>query len=484
MKQRQHSQKLILGGEVHNSTASSIAYMEEKVWDKIDKVAINTLLIPIYWELIEPQPNQFDFSLIDSHLENAAEKKIDVIFLWFGLWKNGLSTYVPEWIKTDPKYFRIEDSAGNKMNSYSPLCQDVIAQAHSAFAAICDYLGSHPLRAFIRMVQIENEIGSLGTSRDHSSAAEKVYQMALPQEIRNLYPGAKQWSEVPFGDEVFMAYHYAAAIQDYAKIARKRLALPLYTNVWLKKPDRRPREYPSGGAVSTTWQVWKVIASQLDFIAPDIYEEEIKPIIAEYGNDQPLLIPETRIDKRYISNLFYAFGQGAIGYSPFGIEDLLTDDTSQDYRFLSQLGLAKDAFDSSDTLPHLNQGYRIIAALEPLLQDQEAQIFSFKKEGAQNQIVYENGQDRWAVKLFSRDRMINSAGLIIKHKEYYYLTGANFALDLQAQQGSNPLGILSLEEGGLQDGQWRTNRRLNGDEAYFPFIGEDFKILRMRLYSY
>lgn len=31
MKQRQHSQKLILGGEVHNSTASSIAYMEEKV---------------------------------------------------------------------------------------------------------------------------------------------------------------------------------------------------------------------------------------------------------------------------------------------------------------------------------------------------------------------------------------------------------------------------------------------------------------------
>ena len=74
-----------------------------------------------------------------------------------------------------------------------------------------------------------------------------------------------------------------------------------------KKPDRRPGEYPSGGAVSTTWQVWKVIASQLDFIAPDIYEEEIKPIIAEYGNDQPLLIPETRIDKRYISNLFYAF---------------------------------------------------------------------------------------------------------------------------------------------------------------------------------
>ena len=88
--------------------------MEEKVWDKIDKVAINTLLIPIYWELIEPQPNQFDFSLIDSHLENAAEKKIDVIFLWFGLWKNGLSTYVPEWIKTDPKYFRIEDSAGKQ----------------------------------------------------------------------------------------------------------------------------------------------------------------------------------------------------------------------------------------------------------------------------------------------------------------------------------------------------------------------------------
>ena len=85
------------------------------------------------------------------------------------------------------------------MNSYSPLCQDVIAQAHSAFAAICDYLGSHPLRAFIRMVQIENEIGSLGTSRDHSSAAEKVYQMALPQEIRNLYPELNNGQKYPLG---------------------------------------------------------------------------------------------------------------------------------------------------------------------------------------------------------------------------------------------------------------------------------------------
>ena len=74
------------------------------------------------------------------------------------------------------------------------------------------------MRAFIRMVQIENEIGSLGTSRDHSSAAEKVYQMALPQEIRNLYPGAKQWSEVPFGDEVFMAYHYAAEIKTMQRL--------------------------------------------------------------------------------------------------------------------------------------------------------------------------------------------------------------------------------------------------------------------------
>ncbi len=63
MKQRQAFQKLILGGEVHNSTASSIAYMEEKYGATLTKLRSIPFLIPIYRKLIEPQPNQFDFLL-------------------------------------------------------------------------------------------------------------------------------------------------------------------------------------------------------------------------------------------------------------------------------------------------------------------------------------------------------------------------------------------------------------------------------------
>ena len=56
---------LIRGGELGNSTASTIESMKP-VWEKLVKLNLNTVLIPVYWELIEPTEGKFDFALIDS----------------------------------------------------------------------------------------------------------------------------------------------------------------------------------------------------------------------------------------------------------------------------------------------------------------------------------------------------------------------------------------------------------------------------------
>ena len=59
---------LMLGGQAHNSSASNPQDLEP-VWRSLVAMHANTAEVPLYWELIEPQPEHFDFHLIDSIIE-------------------------------------------------------------------------------------------------------------------------------------------------------------------------------------------------------------------------------------------------------------------------------------------------------------------------------------------------------------------------------------------------------------------------------
>src|ERR1700755_1044032 len=45
---------LVLGGEVHNSSSSSVEYMR-KVWPQLAAMHLNTVLVPVAWETTEPE---------------------------------------------------------------------------------------------------------------------------------------------------------------------------------------------------------------------------------------------------------------------------------------------------------------------------------------------------------------------------------------------------------------------------------------------
>ena len=82
---------LMTGGELGNSSASSTAYMEP-VWSKLEKMHLNTLIAPVYWELLEPVEGQFNFTLVDYLLRSARQHHLKLVLLWFGTWKNSMST--------------------------------------------------------------------------------------------------------------------------------------------------------------------------------------------------------------------------------------------------------------------------------------------------------------------------------------------------------------------------------------------------------
>ena len=88
---------LVLGGELGNSTSSSLEYMRP-VWPKLVSLNLNTVLVPVYWELLEPVEGKFDFTLVDGLIQEARRNKLRLVPLWFASWKNSMSCYAPAWV--------------------------------------------------------------------------------------------------------------------------------------------------------------------------------------------------------------------------------------------------------------------------------------------------------------------------------------------------------------------------------------------------
>ena len=61
---------IVLGGELGNSSASCAEDIESN-FSNLHEMGLNTVLVPAYWDLLEPVEGQFDFSLTDKVLEEA-----------------------------------------------------------------------------------------------------------------------------------------------------------------------------------------------------------------------------------------------------------------------------------------------------------------------------------------------------------------------------------------------------------------------------
>ena len=115
---------IILGGELGNSTATTMESMEN-VWEKLKLMNMNTLLIPIYWELLEPEEGKFDYTLIDDLIFEARKQNYKLVFLWFGSWKNSMSSHAPAWVKLDTKkYPRAKNETGENQEILTPFSEN------------------------------------------------------------------------------------------------------------------------------------------------------------------------------------------------------------------------------------------------------------------------------------------------------------------------------------------------------------------------
>jgi len=319
---------LMLGIQVNNSSAWPA--MLPEVWPAVDRLRANTVEMPVYWEQMEPIQGKFDFSVVDALLSGARQHKIHLVLLWFGTWKNGAPHYVPDWVKRNPvKYPRVVSANGAPHDTLSPFGEATLEADKTAFSALMRHLKTADPRHTVLMVQVENEINAYGSGRDYSPEATKLFEGQVPPEFAaamHTKPGT--WTEA-FGAEsenTFQTWSIARYVEQVAKAGKKEYGLPLYLNHSLEDPLATPRAGRLEWAAMTSHvlDIWKAIAPDIDLIAPDIYMgqyAQYEKILDVYARkDNAMFVPETGNSAAYARYFFAALGHGAIGWSPFGMD--------------------------------------------------------------------------------------------------------------------------------------------------------------------
>lgn len=494
---------LVIGGELSNSAASSEAYMAPH-WPRLRAMHLNTVLAPVSWELVEAEEGRFDWSSVDSMLRAARANDLKLVLLWFGAWKNSMSTYAPSWVKRDQARFpRAALPDGRGVEILSPFGDETLAADSRAFAALMAHLKAVDGDAStVVMVQVENEIGMLPVVRDYSPAANAAFAEPVPQDLvdylvahrDNLVPGmqrmwldrgartAGSWTEL-FGEgdagaEVFTAWHFARFADRLAQAGKAAYALPMFVNVALNRPGRRPGEYPSGGPLPHLLDVWKAGAPTYDFIAPDIYFASFVEIVDRYHRpDNPLFIPEGHNADNPVgpANAVYAIGaHDALGFAPFSIDSI--DENP---------GGFKSAYDMLAQLsPYIlaAQGTGRMMGFKP------SQAYDDSLDFALDTAVI--GGYRFTV-AYGDAQTPQTAGygaiIIQTGAEDYLVAGQGVTVTFEPVEGGSA-GIDKAWEGRFENGVWVPGRLLNGDQTHqgrhIALYAGDWKIQQLRLYTY
>ena len=487
---------LVLGCELGNSTSSSREYMQA-VWPKLKESGVNTVLAVVSWEQTEPEEGQFDFSVVDGLLADARANNMKLALLWFGSWKNGITSYTPIWVKRDTKRFPLAQTPeGKPLPILTTLGQETCQADARAFAAFMRHLKEADAREqTVVMVQMENEVGLHGHPRDYCPLAEAAYKAQVPQALTNWLSAHKSsllpetleawerggcrmagsWEEV-FGSndrasEIFMAWHYAAYMDRITEAGKKEYDLPVFVNAWIVQPeDTRPGNYPSGGPQAQNHDIWRAAAPHIDILSPDIYLPDFPEILQHYARSaNPVFIPESRSGQNGAANAAYAIGaMGAIGYSPFGFERNCDDETNATF-----CQFYKKAASIADTILAAQAEGRIGAAWlkgsDPERVKDEIQLGDVR---ILCELVSSGMRNGGAPQLTGGTYDPEAAGyaIAIRQTEGYLFLASNVRVTFLPADGKGYVGLSKVTEGDYDaQGRWHELRWLNGDEIQLRY---------------
>jgi len=516
---------ICVGGEVANTSSTDVEGMKATM-ARMAAAHLNTILTVVSWDLIEPQEGKFDFSWVDYQIEAARANKVRLIFLWMASWKNGLSHFPPLWVKADQNRFpRVVNARGNTLEILSAVSENNRNADTAAFAAVMRHIHEVDADHTVIAIQVENESGILGSTRDFSAAATAAFNGPVPAELisylqankDHLRPAMKKiwdaagdktsgtWEEVfgknvqdpeppmpnpparaprPEGaelynhtDEIFMAWNYSQYIGAVAAAGKREHNIPMYVNTWIvQPPDLGPGDYPSGGAEVLVHDIWHAGAPAIDILAPDIYLPQYLETIKDFAqNGNPAWNPECRQDS---SNVWAAFTQlNALCVSPFGIDSLSPESGfARTYGFVDSIsGAIAEAQGKPDSIKLITlEGGR-----NPGKVEMGNYVFDFTpapgRRGGGGGAGGGGGigaaaATQSAAQGFGAAAVpfLDAPFLLILNtapNEYYFATNGNYPFIVSPKAPSeNTAAPAMIDRGYFKDGKWVLSHRYNGDD--------------------
>ncbi|KAH7000452.1 glycoside hydrolase superfamily [Ilyonectria destructans] len=494
---------LILGGELHNSTFSSAELMST-IWPKMKAMNINTVLGPVTWEIIEPTEGHFDFSELDKCLLGARKHGLHLVLLWFGSYKNATSCYAPDWVKTDGTRFpRIQIKGGDDelvtTSTLQPFSKELWQADATAFKALMKHIKEvDQEHGTVVMVQVENEIGIMGGSRDRSAVADDLFDSPVPEDLlkrlrddfdvlspsfkskfahlKDTWEASLTWKQA-FGedhwaDDLFMANAFSHFVQQVAAAGRVEYDIPIFVNVALCNEDPswaddidipdfipagdKPGQYPSGGPVGHNLDIYMHNAPDIDFFAPDIYLQDYEKVSECFRpQKRALFIPEQRRDEYGARRIWSGYGNhAAIGCCPFGIDGFTVEESPFTLHFGILKAISSYILEAQANRPDEIMGFYFDEVDETQKERKWTKVMGDFKVTVERAFVF--------------GKPSSGAGIIIRQSNGKFLA-AGFGFQVvftSTDPKSTFTGILRTEEKEVDtNGALHTVRLLNGDET-------------------
>jgi hypothetical protein len=360
-------------------------------------------------------------------------------------------------------------------------------------------------------IQVENETGIQGDTRDRSPAAVQAFDGPVPKELMNylqehkstLIPALSKvwesagfktsgsWAEV-FGkgrpaDEIFMAWVFSRYIGKVVEAGKAEYPIPMITNCPQEGFGRAPAPLKgggqSGGAMPDAFDIWRAGGPKIDLFGADIYSNDYAGFCSKYAQSgNPLFIAETgggSVDIK--AKALYSFGRhDAMAFSPFGIDSMVGDPSDPfGYDLISQIAPL--------ILKHQGDGSMTAILPAPNTPPTKVQLGSYTLEvGAARPRGAPPAQGQSTPQ---PQAPVPVAMFISTGPDEYYAIGRSVTVYFYSNPNTpgQPLaGLGTVEEGHFVNGKWVPGRLLAGDDTeqgqYLNL--RSLGILRFTLYRY
>jgi hypothetical protein len=537
---------LVLGAEPPTSAPSNLVYLPYMM-KVMSETHQNTGAIAVGWNWIEPEQGKYDFKILDAAIEDARQIGQHICLVWFGSWKNGVSGFAPAWVKADQDRFprvQVRDAKTSVIKTaeaLSAFSENNWEADARAFAAMLRHIREVDRSHRIILVQVENEIGIFGDSRDRSPQANQAFAAPVPADLMDylqkhrdeLHPDLRQvweaagfktsgtWEEVfgenPQADEIFMAWSYARYINRVAEAGKKEYPVPMFVNQWGTEGFGKG---PRGEAFDHVHDIWKAGAPLVDMYCPDAYmgrqgaADHIVELTTRYTRSgKPFFTVEAEDGEMGAAHAFYAIGQArAIGYSGMGNDGLLDWFTRTGINLPAAVtppGMDSPARlvgfggpGSTKPLPPLPPEYEAKALSQAFLTLSQIapQILEHQSSGTIAGVALDKQRPNETLKLgnyilnveLPHGRGAQAAvpdiigyGLFMATgSDEYLLAGNNLLLTFTPDTPGPPIAGLAAQEAGRFDnnGKWVATHFLGGDDSNFssePPVGQSGSVVRL-----